>query len=321
MSKQDLSLIRGSWVEVRTPEEIAATLGEDGTLNGLPFMPEMLPFCGKRFKVMRKAEKTCLELNSGSYGVREFTNNDVYLLDGLRCSGAGHDGCQRACLLFWKAAWLKPTTEMPAGAPRDFEIDTLNRALRTKTSERRYFCQSTQLSASTVNRPLKKAEILRKLVREIWLGAVRAGELFDLVVAPGFRKVRDRIFGRPRLLGNLQQTPVGNLNLQPGEIVEIRSIEEMRKTLDTGGRNRGLICDIEFKKFCGKRYRVLGRMDRMICESSGEMRQVRGTVFLEGHLCLCARVFGGCPRQEYCYWREAWLRRVQPPTSLSQNQA
>ena len=306
------------WVEVKTPSEIASTLGEDGSLDGLPFMPEMLPFCGRRFKVLRKAEKTCLELKMGSYAVREFKGNDVYLLDGLRCSGANHDGCQRACLLFWKSAWLKPTSQMQGETPEDLTTAQLIQALRTKTSEQRYFCQSTQLTSSTLNRPLTKVEILGKLAREIWLGAIRGGELLELVVAPALRKIRDRILGRPRLRGPLQQTPIGDLNLQPGEMVEIRTIDEMRRTLDSNGRNRGLVCDIEFKKFSGKRYRVLSRMDRMICESTGEMRQVQGTVFLDGHLCLCARVFGGCPRQEYCYWREVWLRRVEPSSSLSQ---
>jgi hypothetical protein len=214
--------------------------------------------------------------------------------------------------LFWKAAWLKPVCETHDQAADVFEADHLNHALPTKTSDHRYFCQSTQLSASTINRPLKKTEMLRKLARELWLGTVRLGELFDLAAAPVLRKVRDRLWGRPRLRGTLHKTPVGDLNLRPGEMVEIRSLEEMRETLDTKGRNRGLVCDIEFKKFCGRRYRVLSRMDRMICESSGEMREVKGTVFLDGHTCLCARVFGGCPRQEYCYWREVWLRRVEP---------
>jgi hypothetical protein len=309
-----MKLMPNDLVEVKSPDEIVATLGPDGTLDGMPFMPEMLPFCGKQFKVLRRAEKTCLEVASSAYVIREFINNDVYFLEGLRCTGADHDGCQRACLLFWKAAWLKAVQETRDQASSDFGERSLNHKFPTKTTDRRYFCQSTQLLASTINRPLRKTEILKKLARELSLGTVRLGELFELVLAPAFRKVRDRLFGRPRLRGTLQRTPVGDLNLQPGELVEIRSLDEMRETLDTRGRNRGLVCDIEFKKFCGKRYRVLSRMDRMICESSGEMREVKGTVFLDGHTCLCARVFGGCPRQEYCYWREVWLRRVSPST-------
>jgi hypothetical protein len=38
----------GEWVEVRSREEILATLGKNGCLENLPFMPEMFAFCGQR---------------------------------------------------------------------------------------------------------------------------------------------------------------------------------------------------------------------------------------------------------------------------------
>lgn len=40
----------GEVVEVLSQEEILATLDRNGELESLPFMPEMLQFCGKRFK-------------------------------------------------------------------------------------------------------------------------------------------------------------------------------------------------------------------------------------------------------------------------------
>ena len=131
-----------------------------------------------------------------------------------------------------------------------------------------------------------------------------------LIFVPLYRKLRDRLVGRPRLRGNLTRTPVGNLGLQPGEMVTIKPLEEMRDTLDRHGRNRGLVCDIELKQFCGKAFRVRARLDRMISEPTGLMRKVEGTVILDGNTCLCARVVGGCPRLDYCYWREVWLDRV-----------
>jgi hypothetical protein len=304
------------WVLVKSPLEILATLDPEGTLDGLPFMPEMLEFCGKRFRVLRHAEKTCVELPGGRYAIREFINNDVVLLSGLRCAGSAHDGCQRACLLFWKSVWLKSSEDGQApSAPAEEELATLRGRLRSKVSADQYFCQSSQLSATTVSRQLGGMEILVKCWRDVWSGAVGIGEMAALILVPLFRKVRDSLFGRPRLLGNLLKTPVGALNLQPGEIVEIRDLEEMRQTLDSSGRNRGLVCDIELKKFCGKKYRVLSRLDRMISEPTGRMRKVEGTVILDGNTCMCARALGGCPRQEYCYWREVWLRRVESPNA------
>src|SRR5262245_37605705 len=46
-----LRLRPGDLVEVRAPEEILQTLDTEGTLDQLPFMPEMLRFCGRRFQV------------------------------------------------------------------------------------------------------------------------------------------------------------------------------------------------------------------------------------------------------------------------------
>jgi len=41
-----LCLRSGEWVQVRTKEEILATLDLNGRLDELPFMPEMLQYCG-----------------------------------------------------------------------------------------------------------------------------------------------------------------------------------------------------------------------------------------------------------------------------------
>ena len=46
-------LCAGDWVEVRSRDEILATLDKDGRLDGMPFMPEMFAFCGKRFRVYK----------------------------------------------------------------------------------------------------------------------------------------------------------------------------------------------------------------------------------------------------------------------------
>src|SRR5689334_5366490 len=89
------------WVQVRTREEILSTLDSRGQLEGLPFMPQMLQYCGKRFRVFKSAYKTCDTVNRT--GVRRMPNT-VHL--ELRCDGQAYGGCQDGCLLFWKEAWL-----------------------------------------------------------------------------------------------------------------------------------------------------------------------------------------------------------------------
>jgi hypothetical protein len=46
-------------VEVRPAAEILETLDHDGRLDGVPFMPEMLRYVGRRFRVSRRVEKIC----------------------------------------------------------------------------------------------------------------------------------------------------------------------------------------------------------------------------------------------------------------------
>ena len=87
----------GEIVEVLTPLEIMQTLDSRGTIHGLPFMPEMIAYCGKRYRVRSRIEKTCVVTGK----MREFINDDVVFLENLRCDGSSHDGCQRGCLIFW----------------------------------------------------------------------------------------------------------------------------------------------------------------------------------------------------------------------------
>src|SRR5438046_3456357 len=91
-------------VRIRSAADILATLDKDGTLNGLPFMPEMLRWAGTTVQVSARADKTCDTLDFK--GLRRLTG--TVHLDDLRCDGSAHGGCQAGCLLFWKEEWLQP---------------------------------------------------------------------------------------------------------------------------------------------------------------------------------------------------------------------
>src|SRR5664279_493941 len=104
MESVTLNFRPGDLVEVKSPGEILQTLDGDGALDRLPFMPEMVDFCGKRFRVSKRVVKTCYYGTTS--GMRKFPAEDVVLLEGLRCSGEAHDGCQKSCTIFWREAWL-----------------------------------------------------------------------------------------------------------------------------------------------------------------------------------------------------------------------
>ena len=134
----------GDIVEVKAPDEILQTLDADGTLDHLPFMPEMVEFCGKRFRISRRVLKTCI---SGSIATMlSFRTDDVVVLDGLRCSGVAHDGCEKACTIFWREAWLRKVDDTGVQSNTDCTgHKRLQSRLKTSTDPRTYFCQASAL--------------------------------------------------------------------------------------------------------------------------------------------------------------------------------
>src|ERR1700743_2110185 len=96
---ENMKLRVGEWVEVRSKAEILQTLDKDGSLDGMPFMPEMFAYCGKRFQVHKRAHKTCDTV----FPVRGRRVDQAVHLE-TRCDGQAHGGCQGSFLLFWKDA-------------------------------------------------------------------------------------------------------------------------------------------------------------------------------------------------------------------------
>lgn len=95
--------------------------------------------------------------------------------------------------------------------------------------------------------------------------------------------------------------------------MRIRSVDEINRTLDTGGHNRGLYFDLEQARYAEHIFRVGGRVQRIISEQTGRMIEIKTptvvleSVFCQGRYCP-RRTF--CPRSAYLFWREAWLERA-----------
>jgi hypothetical protein len=104
------------------------------------------------------------------------------------------------------------------------------------------------------------------------------------------------------------------LNLQPGEWIEVKSRDEILQTLDVHAKNRGLRFVPEMFDFCGRRFRVLKRVEKICIENTPDVRRIRNTVLLEGGLCNGGGI--GCDRACFHFWREVWLRRVAEKHSV-----
>jgi hypothetical protein len=333
-----LNLRAGELVKVKSETEILSTLDHEGKLESLPFMPEMLKHCGGTYRVFKRADKTCDTIQSS--GLRRM--HDTVLLEGLRCGGEAHDGCQAGCLFFWKEDWLKrggtednaaastraaPEPPHPVEAEKTDGLRLTVHALMTatrsvnETGERVFSCQATELRNATTNLAWWHA---RQYIRDIGSGNVTLGQVVTGTVIGVFNKtqaVLRRFLPRRVLLqgglkypfieGRLKRTPNEVLNLQPGELVQIKTKEEIVATLDTKNCNRGLLFEREMSKYCGRRARVLRRVDRFIDDRTGKMLQLDSDCFiLENVYCLGAfNQF--CPRGIYSFWREIWLNKVE----------
>ena len=337
-----LGLQAGEWVQVRSREEILATLDADGRLDELPFMPEMLKYCGARMIVGKRAHKTC----DPAIGIGGRKMANTVHLSNIRCDGAAHDGCQAACLIFWKEAWLKrvgpedeaqhPTADLVrghGGCTEEVLHSSIRPPLAPGETEQRYVCQNTQIKFAT--QPLNSwdlrqyledytsgnvslARLASGLLYTAWRTAAEAGVglgtpirwLYDVFQrATGGSPYPLRPFGVPKD----KTTPRATLDLQEGERVRVKPFPEILKTLDSNYRNRGLYFDPEMVPFTGREYEVERRVTHIIDERDGRMLRFKSdAIILKDVVCgsryaYCRRF---CPRAIPPYWREIWLERA-----------
>ncbi|WP_113705298.1 hypothetical protein [Nonomuraea lactucae] len=319
----------GDVVEVRAEAEILATLDERGELDGLPFMPEMRQFCGRRMTVRKVAHKLCDTIDHGRMRRMERAVH----LDRARCDGQAHGGCQTACSLYWKEAWLVKVgdTPRPPAAPTEPAtallplLEVNSRKPPGPEGEERFSCQATELlRAAPACLPVKD---VRQYVTDVRTG--NAGVLATLrglffALFNRYQSLSRRLLPRRLWIkgglswgfvpgGRPGRTPTGTLDLQPGELVRIRSKQEIVGTLDHRRHNRGLGFEEEMARHCGRTARVAARVERCVDERTGELLQMKNPcIILDGVFC------GGfysvnCPREFVPFWREIWLERIEEP--------
>lgn len=331
-----LGLRVGELVEVRDAAEILATLDEQGELDALPFMPEMLAYCGQRLTVHKVAHKVCDTISRS--GMRRMTNA-VYLT-GTRCDGQAHGGCQTRCQFLWREQWLRRLDQdnlaaVSDGSSRqdDFgEGRTLLRLL-VKNAQRqsgsnedqRWSCQATELlRAAPTCLPFRDITQYVEDVRSGNVGVRWASRAFLVGLFNRLQHVSSKVlphalrFRGGRRWGFLKggvvgRTPTTTLDLKPGEWVRIRSKQEILATVNSDLLNRGMGFDEEMARYCGQTFRVHARVERCIDESTGRMLTMKTPcIILENNVCSGAYNFS-CPREFIPFWREIWLERVKSP--------
>jgi hypothetical protein len=218
-------------------------------------MPEMLQCCGKQLRVLNRVVQATIDgaflVHHAESFVREFRNNDVVILQGVRCSGAKHDGCQRGCAIFWKEAWLERVNdgEVDRIPKQDFVNATTDKVcsnLKTKTESSKYFCQSSEFLKATLH--LSNMQRIKKCFSAVAAGNITVWGMLKRIFVWMWCKTRTRLVGE-HVQGSLEKTPTEFLGLKPGELVEVRSSREILTTLNKDGRNRGLHFSAEQRPF------------------------------------------------------------------------
>jgi hypothetical protein len=120
----------------------------------------------------------------------------------------------------------------------------------------------------------------------------------------------------PEMAGKIppgQTPPRLDIGLKPGELVRVKTYEQILETLDSRALNRGLSFNAELVPYCGKVFKVRTRIERFIDEKTGKMMYMKTpAVILDGVCCQSTytgkRIF--CSRAVFLWWREIWLERV-----------
>lgn len=330
----------GDWVEVKSREEILATLDSKGCIDGMPFMPEMLRFCGQRFRVSMLAHKTC---DTISYSGLRSLKRTVHL-EGLRCDGAAHGGCEALCSLFWKIDWLKPVGAQAVSESRPgtgsgtalTEAELCAKAVQELPGgELRYVCQVTELPRAT--RPLSWWRP-DHYIADIFSGNWRATHVLSVLALAVLRRTIKRLpayrlqlaaynwfarrTGRPSYSDIVDfrgpipvgsPTPASSASFAAGDWVRIKPLKEISATLNVQGKNRGMFFDAELIPYCTGTFKVQRIVKRLIDEGTGRMMEMKNPcIALEGVVCRSEyadkRLM--CPRSIVHMWRPVWLEKL-----------
>ena len=200
-------------------------------------------------------------------------------------------------------------------------LEAATRGPEAATGEATFTCQATELRAATSG--LRWWDV-RQYAQDLDSRNVSRRRFmrgFLILLLNKFQAANRRYLPRltlikggrryPFVAGTLHgKTPGEKLNLQPGELVRIKSKEEIERTLDKENKNRGLLFDGVMSKYCGQTARVRARVTKIINERTGTMTHLANEcIMLEGVTCT-GDYMQFCPRRIYDYWREIWLERV-----------
>jgi hypothetical protein len=300
----------GDEVEIRSLQEIEATLDERGCLGGVPFQPEMISLCGRRGRLFRSIDK--IYDYGRTRGMRRLRG--CVLVSGLRCDGAAHDACQARCYVIWRTEWLRRPGERassaaPSGSGRVAPVRVAAPTEGGATRER-YLCQFTELHHAST--PIGEWEIGKEL-RPLVAGNVTARTWLIGLATRWFNLLQSLRGGTafPPPPRRLEGAPAVEAQpLSPGDAVVVRPLAEIASTLNAKNKHRGLWFDRDQIKHCGTTRTVLARVDRIIDDAHGQMLTMKTPCILLAGVDYSGETLNFNAQHDLFFWREVWLRKA-----------
>ena len=99
-------------------------------------------------------------------------------------------------------------------------------------------------------------------------------------------------------------------SLKAGDLVRVRTKEEIQKTLNLLGELKGCGFMKEMWPYCATTQRILKPVNRFLDERDYQIKKTKGIFLLEGVMCEGTEFFGPCDRACFFFWREEWLEKI-----------
>lgn len=98
----------------------------------------------------------------------------------------------------------------------------------------------------------------------------------------------------------------------PGDIVEVLKKEEIKSILNEWRKYNGCAFMDQMYDFCGKKYKVMKKIDHFYDEKKQRIVNCKDIVLLEGVTCNGKRTLykAKCDRNCFLFWHTAWLKKI-----------
>jgi len=328
----------GDIVRVLPYDRISKTLDENDCHGGLLFMPNMVKYCEREFRVLKPVRWIFDERNKEMLSCR-----DIIVLSGPVCDGEGMlDGkdCDRCCTLLWKTAWVKSTSQTfgdgrSQAECRKGKIVPRQRSFPSITSVEPMGETSTSKRPSNMDNASSNQEKEAAMTREFacqYTCLDRLGHKFSVVekywqlalrIPPALRRRLSKY--SMLLLGRrINELPIDTgdhrgdgekplkMDLASGDIVHIKPYGQIACTLNRMAKYKGLNFLPGMKRYCGQESTVL-KKPRYVLDGGGKViRECKDIVILNGLYCNGKGLVSdeGCDRCCLYYWKRDWLEKV-----------